>query len=182
MKQKSTIVVQEEDMTTSEKGIRTSSPDSMRMIQSFFENHPEAVLATIGEDGLPHTAVIYITVNGKFETIFVAKKDTVKYKNLLHNQNVSLTCFDGFSRATVTISGKAKQIGDKQEQERWIKALEDTTARGDRTHTPPYISINLDDFAVYKIYPETIHMVTYLRLNSGMYDFHESIEFVAKGH
>lgn len=168
--------------TVANRELRASSMESIRVIAEFYANHPEAVIATVSPEGRPHTAVVYISATDTFDLIFALKKETLKYENIRHNRNISITCFDPFTSATVTAHGEASLIGDNETQTQWIRHLQKASAEGDRSHTPPFISLNEKDFAVYKLTPDAIHMVTYLKLHGAMYDFHESIEFVAPGH
>jgi uncharacterized pyridoxamine 5'-phosphate oxidase family protein len=153
-----------------------SSPESPEMIRSFLDSHTEGVLTTLDEHGSPHASVIDVHVNARFETVFIIKTDSVKYKNILTNDKVVFVCFDQFSRDEVQIEGNAFEITDRQMIDTEKQRIEAGITANERK-IPPYTNILSDDFAVCVIQPSLVHSVIYMRTDADVEAFHETIEF-----
>ena len=76
-----------------------------------------AVLATEG-DGQPHTSLIAITPFGSFrQLIFATYRNTLKYRNLVHNSKVAVLIEGGYAKSkdlkksiVLTIIGYSEEI------------------------------------------------------------------------
>jgi hypothetical protein len=83
--------------------------------------------------------------------------------------------FDPFSRTEAAIEGEAHLVEDNEQETEILELIEQSAAEG-RWHTSPNIDKD-DDYVLYIIYPQKIHMTTYWERDSGMEAFHESLEF-----
>lgn len=160
-------------ITTAIKHI--SSPESEEMIRSFVHAHPQGVMTTITKGGRLQGSVINIFDLDNYQLAFMTRQDTRKVKNLHENPTVSFVTFDPFSRTEAVVEGVAYPIEDKEQQADILKLI-DQSAKEGRWHIPPYVSKD-DDYVLYIIYPQKIHMTTYWERESGVEAFHESLEF-----
>ncbi len=82
------------------------------------------VLATSDENGNPITCVIDMMLADKDGLYFLTAKGKALYERLLQNENISITGFKGedtMSSKSITIRGKAKEIGSTLLEEIFIK-------------------------------------------------------------
>ena len=88
-----------------------ASPNYTKII-NYIDNNPAAVLSTVGEDGSPHGAVIYVCTASHHTLCFVTKNQTQKYLNLTKSPKVSLTIFNEKESSTLQASGRAYVADD----------------------------------------------------------------------
>jgi heme iron utilization protein len=82
-----------------------------------------AVLATEG-DGQPHTSLIAITPFGNFrQLIFATYRNTIKYRNLIHNSKVAVLIEGGYAKSkdlkksiVLTIIGHSEEISIEENE------------------------------------------------------------------
>jgi uncharacterized pyridoxamine 5'-phosphate oxidase family protein len=92
-------------------------------IKDAIQSSGYAVLATEG-NGQPHTSLIAITPFENFrQLIFATYRNTIKYRNLEHNNKVALLIENAYTneeghneRSVVTIIGHTKEISSKEKQ------------------------------------------------------------------
>ena len=83
-----------------------------------------AVLATEG-DGQPHTSLIAITPLGGYrQLIFATYRNTIKYRNLIHNSKVAVLIEGGYAKSkdleksiVLTIIGHSEEISIEENEE-----------------------------------------------------------------
>lgn len=152
-----------------------SSPESKESITSFIATHPQGVLSTIDIRGVIQSSVINIYQLENIHLAFMTKKTTRKSKNLQSNPTISFVTYDPFSRSEVVIEGIAQKVHDKNKLFEILAVIEKDGEKG-KWHISPSVDEN-DDIALFVIYPKKIHMTTYWERDSGVEEFHESIEF-----
>lgn len=154
---------------------RISSPESEEMITSFLNNHPQGVLTTIAKNGLPNSSVVNTFDIDRYHRAFMTKRTTRKFKNLLVNKAITFLSYDEFSRTELEVEGIAQLVTDKKREDEILKIIKKDAKNG-RRHISPYVS-DEDDYALFIIYPRTMHMATYWERENGIDAYHESIEF-----
>jgi len=83
-------------------------------IMNYIEHNPAAVLSTLGEDGAPHGAVVYVCTASHHTLCFVTKNQTKKYFNITKQPKVSLTFYDERESSTLQATGRAFVADDTQ--------------------------------------------------------------------
>lgn len=84
-------------------------------IASYINDNPIAVLSTIGKDGAPRGAAIYVYADQeKHRVYFLTKSQTQKYIDIQSNESVSLTIVNPRENSTVQATGKAFTVHDSQ--------------------------------------------------------------------
>lgn len=82
-------------------------------IRQFIDNNPLTVLATLGDDGTPYSAVVYMCADDNRPVLyFMTKNDTQKYKNLSERETVSIASFNETDVATFQGKGRAFMVHD----------------------------------------------------------------------
>lgn len=152
-----------------------SSPQAEDMITSFINNHPQGVITTVNKSGRLQSSVVNVFDLDNYQRVFMTKKSTRKYKNLQSNKVVSFMTYDPYSRTELEIEGMAEMVTDKKQNDEIVQIIADD-ARNGRRHISPYVD-DMDDYALFIIYPRKIHMTTYWEDEEGIEAFHESIEF-----
>jgi len=145
------------------------------MITSYINNHPQGVLTTLSKPSLLQSSVVNLFDLGQYTYAFMTKKTTRKYKNLQITNSISFMTYDPFSQTEVEIEGIAQQVKDKKQDEEIVQVIADD-ARNGRQHLSPYVR-DIDDYALFIIFPSKIHMTTFWEQNDAIETFHESIEF-----
>ena len=89
------------------------NPESQSVIMSYIDIHPVATLGTVGADGAPCGAVVYVCTDDHLPIVyFITKNETKKYKNLIANNKVSLTITHPVENSTLQASGIAREVLD----------------------------------------------------------------------
>lgn len=84
-------------------------------IASYINDNPIATLGTIGEDGTPHGAAVYVYADQEKHIVyFLTKNQTQKYVDIQGNGSVSLTIVNPQENSTVQATGKAFTVHDSQ--------------------------------------------------------------------
>jgi len=84
-------------------------------IASYINDNPIATLGTVGKDGDPHGAAVYVYADQEKKMVyFLTKNQTRKYINILANDNVSLTVVNPGQNSTLQASGQAFTERDSQ--------------------------------------------------------------------
>lgn len=82
-------------------------------IAHYINDNPIATVGTIGEDGAPHGAAIYVyPEQEKHVVYFLTKNGTRKYINIQANDKVSLTIVNPQENSTLQATGKAFTVHD----------------------------------------------------------------------
>ncbi|HEX8762425.1 MAG TPA: pyridoxamine 5'-phosphate oxidase family protein [Candidatus Saccharimonadales bacterium] len=84
-------------------------------IAAYIYDNPIATFSTVGEDGTPHGAVVYVCPDAEKHVVyFLTKNETKKYKDMQHNDNVSLTIVNPKQNSTLQATGRAFTVHDSQ--------------------------------------------------------------------
>lgn len=87
--------------------------DTYGKIKTYVNHNPVAILGTIGSDGFPHGAVIYIYADDTQPVVyFTTKQATKKYQNLTDHSHVSLTVVNSSENSTLQASGHSFEVQD----------------------------------------------------------------------
>jgi general stress protein 26 len=90
---------------------------------TFLKSKPVAVISTVSETQQPESATIYYAVDDDLTFYFTTKSFTRKYKNLEHNQEVSLVVGAENIPVTAQIQGRAERIQDDIEIDKRLTQL-----------------------------------------------------------
>ncbi len=92
-----------------------------------------AVLATAGEDGVPHSRVV--AVREITETIlFFSQKGTCKVRDILTNPKVSMTFWLELQQRSVVVDGEVEILTQEENEQYWLKMPRDRQLRFSATH------------------------------------------------
>jgi len=92
-----------------------SIPEKYAKIASYINDNPIATLGTIGEDGAPRGAAVYVYADQEKHVVyFLTKNETQKYIDIQANPRVSLTIVNPKQNSTVQAAGKAFTVHDSQ--------------------------------------------------------------------
>lgn len=130
-------------------------------IYSYLKEHPVAVLATSSLGGLPHAAVVYLSVDENLKIYFASKETTNKVQNLKENPKAAIVVYDALTQTTAQIKGVCTRVQDQQQA---AQVLAEIAAAAKKTaHTTGLPMDKLDGGArqVYCIVPETIRVAEY---------------------
>lgn len=162
-------------MTTKSKITQTSSQDSIEMIASFINAHPQGALTTIAKEDRLQSSVVNVFETHPLNYTFMTKIDTRKYSNIRSDNTISFITYDPFSRTEASIEGIAIEVTDKNEVEEILTKIRHDSQLG-RWHVSPFVN-EFDDYVLFTIYPSTIHMTSFWEHDSNMDVFHEIIDF-----
>lgn len=89
------------------------STDNYSVIQAYIDKNPIAIFSTLGEDGTPHGAAVYVCADEYHSIIyFLTKQETLKFKNLRTNSKVGLTIVNPSENSTLQAGGTAFEVND----------------------------------------------------------------------
>lgn len=84
-----------------------------KRVLKFLQQHKTAVIATISPDNKPQAATITYILDDDFSFYFMTKKNSRKFKNILHNPDVGIVVgTDPKIPATAQMEGEAHVIKD----------------------------------------------------------------------
>jgi general stress protein 26 len=162
-------------MTTKSKITQTSSQDSIEMIASFINAHPQGALTTIAKEDRLQSSVVNVFETHPLMYTFMTKIDTRKYNNIHKDNSISFITYDPFSRTEASIEGIAIEVTNKNKVEEILTKIRHDSQLG-RWHVSPFVN-EFDDYILFTIYPSTIHMTSFWEHESNIETFHEIIEF-----
>lgn len=84
--------------------------DTVSAISTYINNHPLAVLSTVGSDGAPHGTTLYAGSDEQLNVYFMTKTDTTKARNIDANPAVALTFSGEGHQSTLQMSGRAARV------------------------------------------------------------------------
>jgi general stress protein 26 len=76
---------------------------------AYMQSHRLAVIASIGDDGFPQSALIGIAVTPTHDVIFDTVSDSRKHRNLMRDQRASIV-FTGPEEKTLQFEGTARLL------------------------------------------------------------------------
>lgn len=111
-------------------------------ILTYIDHNPIATLGTIGENGAPHGAAVYVCTDDYRHVIYLlTKTKTQKYKNLKDHNQVSITIVNPNENSSLQMSGRAFTVNDP-------KVIDTAMKKINRTHAsapewlPPLAKLN----------------------------------------
>lgn len=95
--------------------MQVDTSEKYAQIADYINRNPIAILGTVGKDGLPKGAAVYVYADREKHVVyFLTKNKTQKYINLQANEDVSLTIVNPQENSTLQASGKAFTAHDSQ--------------------------------------------------------------------
>lgn len=151
--------------------------DRQWRIFSFLELNPIGVLSSVTPDSDPHGAVIYFSVDKRFNVYFLTKSGTRKHDNMQHNNHVMLTVFEPITQTTAQITGVATELTDTAGITAVASEVLGISTKMSAAGAPPISKLQAGSYIAYTIQPVQIRMATYANPARGTYtDLFESIE------
>ena len=127
--------------------MNTSHKDEIR---AYLHDNPIAILSTVDAHGNPHGAALYIYAVAANEVYFVTKKETRKFKNLHHSNEVSITVVDPNDNSTLQADGRAEIVGDAGVIEMVMEKMARMYVHGG-DWLPPLAKIKAGPYEVIKV-------------------------------
>src|ERR1044072_6426257 len=85
-----------------------SISEKYQKIASYINDNPIATFGTVGTDGSPHEAVVYVCPDQEKHIVYyLTKSQTKKYTDLQSHDMVSLTIVNPSQNSTLQATGKA---------------------------------------------------------------------------
>src|SRR5688572_12065278 len=81
-----------------------------KKVQDFLKTHHMGILSTVSKDGKPWGSAITFAVDDDLKFYFMTRADTLKYKNIEANHNVSLTVADETEQISVQSVGVVSRV------------------------------------------------------------------------
>ena len=150
--------------------------DEKPRITEFLKHNQIAVLATVGSDNRPHTAVIYFYIDADLNIYFITKEKTAKYKNIIENPEVALSVYEPSSQTTVQASGRADIVTDMTRVNEIFRHVLAVTKSTSESSIPPISKIEGGEYKCFCIRPRTIRLAEYTKPEHG--DFSGMFEAV----
>lgn len=162
-------------MVKTAKLSRASSAKANRVYEALVDCHV-GTLATIGRYGWPYLSVMYFDVEKDFTISFTTKKGTKKYQNLLKKSHVELLAFDEGRQLSITVSGNAEEVTNKETEAKIIENTYWNAATVDH-HAPPVAKLAAGAYVAYQINPRRITMAHFLRRSKDTHNIFETLNF-----
>lgn len=87
--------------------------NNYNIIRTYVDKNPIATFSTLGKDGTPHGAAVYVCADENQPVIyFLTKQETLKLKNLRANPKVSLTIVNPSENSTLQAGGMAFEVSE----------------------------------------------------------------------
>lgn len=87
--------------------------------QTGVPNPQQAILSTVGVDGIPHARVVAIREITDEALIFFTQKCTRKVSEMQHNPNICLTFWFEYHQREIIIEGKASALTASENEQYW---------------------------------------------------------------
>lgn len=117
-------------------------------IAAYVQANSLGVLSTVGEEGAPHGAVLYICADERQPILyFLTKTDTMKYQNLSKRPDVSLTICREADSNTLQASGRAFVVEDALTIDSVMQKMAQINARAS-DWLPPLSKMRAGPYAV----------------------------------
>ncbi|MBI5357532.1 pyridoxamine 5'-phosphate oxidase family protein [Candidatus Saccharibacteria bacterium] len=139
-------------------------------ITNFLNKNQIAVLATIGADNRPQTAVIYFYVDADLNIYFITKEKTTKYQNIIDNPEVALSVYEQETQTTVQASGKAEEVHDPGRVNEVFRHVLSVTKSTSESSIPPVSKIDAGGYKCFCIRPRSIRLAEYTKPEHGEHD------------
>jgi general stress protein 26 len=133
--------------------------DNLHAVHSFLDSHATAVVASIDQDGQPHTATIYYVFADK-RLFFVTKQQTIKAKNFNHNKKAALTVTDKDQPIAVDLVGVVDEINDIKIHDAVMQQVI-SHSYSELQDYAPIIKLHKGSFVVYEFKIEEAKLTDY---------------------
>jgi uncharacterized pyridoxamine 5'-phosphate oxidase family protein len=130
-------------------------PISKEEVLGFLKSHHIMTLATVSEDGKPHSTVLLYVVDDDFSMYFASHTESHKVKNVAHNNFVSLTVWE-HQKLSIQVNGEAELVSDAGEIDAILTRIVDAGAQEGDNFYPPILSIGGESYSLFKIKPSLV--------------------------
>ena len=137
------------------------------IVFSFFREHPLMTLSTVGEDGVPQSAVVYVYMDDDMNCYCASRTTTRKYENIGKNSTAVLSTFDenvlmfGELRCEATIMGEGEEVAQIMPSLQKIIA-----SRKSSYWVPPVAQLEGEGYVFFKLTPKKVLFVNYEQSSS----------------
>ncbi len=125
--------------------------DLLHILQS----HYLAAIATISEDGVPHTAAVYYMVDDDLSFYFFTKQETNKFIHISNNDIASLLVTDEDGLQSLSIEGSVINANDQQHVHVVTEKF-DKTLKQHRVTLSPLLEHDAGNFVLLRLTPTKI--------------------------
>jgi general stress protein 26 len=147
-------------------------------IRDFLSHESLAVVSSVSEEGKPHAATIFFSVNNEFQLFFSTRRDSQKYKNIAANPAVSVVVSNLELMVTVQIEGTATEVTDATELQQFMDTMLKISmerSQMERWMAPVHLLKN-GDFVVMKVSPQWMRVGDFRDIQQNPSDyFHELV-------
>lgn len=149
-------------MKIQQSGKDKSSAEKTDRAYRFLSNRTVGVVATAHEDGTPHAAAVYYSIDKSLNITFITKRHTAKSSNLDRDDRAAFVVFDEAQQSTVQMEVRAEEITDpKESHEAFMRALRFSLQTGESA-IPPVARLS-GDYVAYRLVPVRVNISAYRR-------------------
>lgn len=143
-----------------------ATDNNIEKISSYINTHSLAVLSTIGEDGTPHGAVVYVYADDKGAIYFLTKNGTQKYRNLLAHPHAALTIFSEADSSTLQADGHVTLVEEPQLIDTVITHLTRAQANAPEW-LPPLAKLRAGSYELFGLAPRRARLAEFAGKHQG---------------
>ena len=133
---------------------------TVSQIVSYINSHQLCVLGTVGPDGKPFSATMYVVSDDHLNLYFMTKEETTKSRNLVSNPYVFLTFSDEPELSTLQISGTARLLDPKTDGQASYELLRGLRQKVNEVKLP-VAKLNAGGYVIFKIEIERATLTNY---------------------
>jgi uncharacterized pyridoxamine 5'-phosphate oxidase family protein len=133
------------------------APDSVMdaVTLEFLRTHDIGVCATLGRDGVVHSAAVHYLIDETDSLYILTKSDTQKAHDVMYRHSVAMTFYDVEKLQTVQLQGGAYVESDPELKKRVFRAAMQPHRYGSISHMPPVSALHDGAFMVIRVTPTT---------------------------
>lgn len=136
-------------------------PEREQRIYDFMTANPIGVLSTVGPDGDPHGVVVYYDIGPDFCVLFLTRRGSKKYDNLIHDPRVMLTVYETKTQTTVQVVGTASEITDSSEINGVADRILALSLRAGGSGVLPVAKLDSGEYTGFRIRPVQVRLAVY---------------------
>ncbi|MEK7621314.1 MAG: pyridoxamine 5'-phosphate oxidase family protein [Patescibacteria group bacterium] len=138
-------------------------------ILEYIAKHKAAALATVDDDGVLHSAAVYIYAKDSKKWYTISKLDTKKARNLAAQPRFSATIFDRSDNSTLQARGIAKVEKDDDTIGEIMNAMAKIYG-SERDYLPPVAKIQAGDYVIIRLEVEWLRFAKFGGVSAGSED------------
>lgn len=128
------------------------------------------VLSTVSKNNKPWGSAIYFYADEDFNFFFVTRAETLKYKNIEKNPQVSLTVADHDTQTTIQVAGTISRAPVKDTVDIVFKKLASIKPKGNINWVPPIIKVHEGDWMILQLTPTHMQFANFKESKTDIHD------------